>query len=165
MWSGILRGTWLKIIESTARPGTLRGESIAPDGKKESDGCFFDMSKLCRLTGGKGSWSQCGENEAFEMTKPRTGRESTRQGRGRSRTRVSDGDAHAEYEQLGGQDSCSVYYHVRCLMCCHFLRGGEVNTVTEKSHVLNYEQGYLPGLLARSMGRPVVFLMLHRTEQ
>jgi hypothetical protein len=44
--SGRLRGTWFRdeSIES-GRPGFLRGESIAPDGRKESDGCF-DMSQL-----------------------------------------------------------------------------------------------------------------------
>ena len=84
------------------------------------------------------------------MTKARTGRESTRQGCRRSRTRVSDGDAHAEYERLVGEDSCSVHDHVRWLMCCQFLRG-EVNTVSpfagEVEDVLNYDRGTSPGVI------------------
>ncbi len=49
IYSGMLRGTIMGEIIESLRPKVLRGESIAPDGRKESEGCLDILSLLAQL--------------------------------------------------------------------------------------------------------------------
>jgi uncharacterized Fe-S cluster-containing MiaB family protein len=101
------------------------------------------------------------ENDAFDDERDGTVAEVLEVGS------VTELRAHAEYVLLVGQDGCSEYDHVCCLMCCHFQKGrevspGEMCLTFECKRAGIHDSPGPDRPKNRSTGRPAVLLMLHR---